>query len=207
MAGLVVSANFWCWAPALGLLPTSPHFMHHVDELHAAPDKPPSVAIIRFVGDLLKRYPDVSETQLDTAWADGPLIRDASGGFIDFSIRWDYYAKVVPFVTSTARHDGLNCFDPQDSYYYPSSGQSREIARWAVVDPVNDEKSAIAKARHVCALQPHGNGQWHAVLADGSWRVWFGSEVAPTCGFEGASVERSGKSTSCDVSFCKNSNK
>lgn len=203
-----MSANFWCWAPALALLPHSPNFIHRVDEFHSTPFKPASPVIVRFVGSLLKRYPDLSDKEEETAWADGPMMRDANGGFIDFSIRWDYYEKVVPFVTSAAHKLGLSCYDPQTSYYYPATGKPHIIAEYAKVTPVADANSAIQKARYVCALQPNGSGQWRAVLENGSWHVWFGeSTVEPTCGYSGALVEQNGTTTSCTISLCKRLNK
>jgi len=115
-----MSANFWCWLPVLGLLPGSPDFLHRVDEIHESPRQPPTPAIVEFVGGLLKRYPELSKSQTNTVWADGPLLGDASGQFIDIGIQWDYYEEAVPFIVVTARQFGLSCYDPQDSQYYPA---------------------------------------------------------------------------------------
>jgi hypothetical protein len=71
------------------------------------------------VDSLTKRYPDLTETT-ETVWADGPMIRDANGQFIDFSVRSDAYERVAPFVLSTARRVGLACYDPQIYRYYPA---------------------------------------------------------------------------------------
>ncbi|HEX4160551.1 MAG TPA: hypothetical protein VHY79_18940, partial [Rhizomicrobium sp.] len=60
-----MSANFWCWIPALALLPGSSAFLHRVDEFHQLPAKPPAVEIVQFVGSLLKRYPDPMEAGPD----------------------------------------------------------------------------------------------------------------------------------------------
>ena len=119
-----MSANFWCWLPALGLLPGSPNFADRVAQIQesAHPQKP-STVIVEFVGSLLRRYPELTETQTNTAWADGPLLGDANGQFIDIGIRWDYYEKTVPFVVITAHHFGLDCYDPQDSRFYPAKPQ------------------------------------------------------------------------------------
>lgn len=178
--------------------------MHRVDQFNTPPAKPPAPGIVRFVRDLLSRYPDLSETQNETAWADGPMIGDASGGFIDIGIRWDYYDKIVPFVTSTARMDGLSCFDPQDGYYYPANGKAYQIKKYAVPEPVTDSKSAIEKARRVCGLPAGASGEWHAVLSNNFWHVWLGSKKNDSeCGTQGADVARDGSSTGCGVTLCK----
>lgn len=75
----------------------------------------PAPEIVSFVKRLTGVYPDLTETSTDTAWADGPLLGDANGGYINFSIRWDYYEKVRPLVISSAQLSGLNCYDPQTS--------------------------------------------------------------------------------------------
>jgi hypothetical protein len=114
-----MSANFWCWVPLLALSPTSPDFLHHVEAFHNAPFEKPAPQIVDFVHRLTKVYPDLAGTEIETAWADGPMLGDANGKFIDFSIRWDYYDKVASFVISTGHHSGLNGYDPQTSQYYP----------------------------------------------------------------------------------------
>jgi hypothetical protein len=198
-----MSADFMCWVPALALLPVSPDFMNRVEAFENPPFKPPAAAIVRFVNDLLARYPDLTQTE-NTPWADGPMIRDANGSFIYFSIRWDYYDKVTPFVTSTAWRDGLNCFDPQTAECYPASGKPYVIAKYAVLKPVPDETAAIEAGRHVCRLQPTGSGQWNATLAGNYWHVWFGLPSGGGCGFQSADVAKDGSSTSCEVMLCKN---
>jgi hypothetical protein len=197
-----MSADFLCWIPTLALLPGAPDFIHRTDALSSLPARPPTPAIVRFVDDLLKRYPDLSDKTDETAWADGPMIRDANGGFIHFSIRWDYYDKVVPFVTATARRDGLNCFDPQSATYYPGSGKPTIITKYAVPEPVTDEHAAIEKARRVCALEPNGTGQWHAKLEKNTWRVWFGASEGG-CGSQSAEIERDGSTAVCETAVCR----
>jgi hypothetical protein len=84
-SGNRMTANFWCWVPALALIPGSPGFLHRVDELHQLPAQPPATEIVQFVGNLEKRYPDLTEVGPDdnTAWADGPMLNNVNGGFID----------------------------------------------------------------------------------------------------------------------------
>jgi hypothetical protein len=119
-----MSANFWCWLPVLGLLPGSPDFLHRVEGIQESPAQSPSTVIVEFVGGLLKRYPELSERQINTAWADGPLLGDASGQFIDIGIQWSRYEEAVPFVVLTAQQFGLNCYDPQNSHFYPMKNKN-----------------------------------------------------------------------------------
>jgi hypothetical protein len=114
-----MSANFWCWVPLLALVPGSPDFAQRVEKLHNPPFESPAPPIADFVYRLTNVYPDLDATGAETAWADGPMIGDANGQFIDFSIRWDYYDKVAPLIVSTGRAAGLNCYDPQTQEFYP----------------------------------------------------------------------------------------
>lgn len=117
----VLSASFWCWLPALGLIPGSPDFLHKVDELHQPPFPAASYVLVEFVDTLLKKYPDLADNPDETVWADGPLKRDISGQFIDMGIQWSGYEQAIPFVVLTAHRFGLNCYDPQVSRFYPAS--------------------------------------------------------------------------------------
>jgi hypothetical protein len=205
-----LSANFWCWVPALALAPSSPDFLHRVDSLHDAPFKPPAHAIVEFVNGLTRKYPDLSVSG-EGPWADGPMIRDANGAFIDFSITWDGYEHVIPFVLSTARRSGLDCYDPQDYRCYPTEGRAVVIIPPAGgASPITDAAAAIKKARHVCRLgQPaSAAGEWQATLIRNQqfgdeWHVWFGNRSEPACGFYGATVKADGSYTDCSISLCK----
>ena|SRR5438874_834457 len=70
--------------------------------------------------------------------------------------------------------------------------------------PVKDANAAIEKARRICRLEPRSAmGEWHGVLVNGTWHVWFGeTRVEPLCGFIGAFVQADGSFTSCAVSAC-----
>ena len=208
-----MSANFWCWVPTLALMPYSHDFLDRVDHLHRAPFQPPATAIAGFVGGLLKRYPDLTVAD-QTAWADGPMLGDANGQFTDFSIRWDYYEKVVPFVVSTALRFHLNCLDPQTSQFYTTKNPNGIVVaslRAASELPVTSKSMAIKKARDVCGLDNSADGskQWQAVLIKNAkfgdeWHVWLGKDQVETlCGSTGAEVKADGSSTSCVVTLCK----
>ena len=196
--------------PALALAPSSPDFLDRADRLSATPLKPPAHAIVEFVNGLTRKYPDLNTGDETTPWADGPMIRDANGGFINFSITWDGYEHVIPFVISTARKSGLDCYDPQDYRYYPVAGKAVVIVPPGGGDvAITDAAAAIKKARRVCGLgQPESAlEQWRALLIKNpkfgdEWDVWFGNRSKPTCGFRGATVKADGSSTDCTVSLC-----
>ena len=122
-----MSANFWCWLPMLGLLPGSRDFSHRVEGIQEASPRPPATAIVEFVGALTKRYPELKEGQTNTVWADGPLLGDASGQFIDIGILWDRSEEAVPFIVLTANKFGLNCYDPQNSRFYPVKNSNHPL--------------------------------------------------------------------------------
>ena len=135
------------------------------------------------------------------------MLNDANGGFIHFSVRWDYYEKATTFVLSTAHQFHLNCFDPQTSRFYPAKGPAVAVADRAA--PVTNRGEAIKKAREVCGLtEKDRHGKWQAVLLKdpshgAQWHVWYGKKSQePVCDFYGAYVDFNG-TTSCVVTKCK----
>jgi hypothetical protein len=203
-----VSADFLCWIPALALLPGSPAFQDRVQQLDDATNLPPTPAIVEFVHTLERRYPDLSQTE-NTVWADGPMLDDAHGGFIDFSVTWDHYDEVKPFVLSTAHRLRLDCYDPQVSRFYPAQGSEVSV-KDAGAGPIANQAAAIKKARYVCRMSEAGQeGKWQANLVAHSdqrtvdeWHVWYGkSNTEPVCDVEKAYVRADG-STSCVVTKC-----
>jgi hypothetical protein len=78
---------------------------------------PPSPTIRGFVDALLARHRDLTELDDDevddSPWADGPLIGNASGGFIYFTMVPSAADETLPFVVETAKASGLVAFDPQ----------------------------------------------------------------------------------------------
>lgn len=97
--------------------------VHSFEELYgrhveAEDDTPPTERIAAYVGALLDRYPDVTELDDDVVddspWADGPLINDAIGPFMYFSMVTNEAAEDAwAHAVSTARSAGLVGFDPQ----------------------------------------------------------------------------------------------
>src|SRR5579862_9725981 len=112
-----MTAHLYCWAPGLDLNPQNPGFHERVWALHQMGKSPRSPRLVAFVEALLSRYADLTETE-DTVWADGPLVNNILGDFINMSLIWPRYAEAVPFVVETAHKHGLHCYDPQTEEFY-----------------------------------------------------------------------------------------
>jgi hypothetical protein len=115
-----MTAHLYCWAPDLDLTPSEADFHERVDALHRGPKPPRSPRLVRFVDELLTRYPDLMETE-NTVWGDGPLVGNILGDFINMSLIWSGYVEAAQFVIETAHKHGLHCYDPQTSTFYPAS--------------------------------------------------------------------------------------
>jgi hypothetical protein len=68
------------------------------------------------VETLAKRWPDSGE-QLDdnSPWAAAPLIREASGPYIYFTMSYSQADEASAYAAQVAREEGLVCFDPQQN--------------------------------------------------------------------------------------------
>ncbi len=73
----------------------------------------PTPAIRRYVDALLARYPDDDDNIEDAPWADAPIINNAVGPLIYFSMRFSMAETASEFAAKVAREHGLVCFDPQ----------------------------------------------------------------------------------------------
>ena len=81
-------------------------------------DVPPTGRVSEYVRALLERYPGLDELDDDdvdnSPWADSPLIGNARGPFIYFSMVANEAANEAwRHAVSTAHSMGLVCFDPQ----------------------------------------------------------------------------------------------
>ena len=116
-----MSANLYAWEPRIGLSPRDNDFQARVDSLSDPSHlQPPSPVMRAFVTALLAHYPDLTVAD-DTPWADGPLLGDANGGFINVSLIWSRYNEARPFFLATAHRLSLDAYDPQDSRYFPAN--------------------------------------------------------------------------------------
>jgi hypothetical protein len=78
------------------------------------PADPPSIRISAYVAALLARWPDITDDRgEDSPWADGPMIGNAFGNAIYFSMVWSRAEEASEFAASVAAQHGLVCFDPQ----------------------------------------------------------------------------------------------
>jgi hypothetical protein len=91
-----------------------------VDAIHArmrgeVTDYDPTPPIARYVAGLLRHWPDIGKTDVaeESPWADAPLINNATGPLIYFSMVYSKANEAVSFASELAAAHGLNCFDPQ----------------------------------------------------------------------------------------------
>ena len=74
----------------------------------------PTPLIRSYVARLLARWPDLTEcNEASVPWADGPLINNAAGPVIYFSLVADMADEASAFCAREAIACGLVCFDPQ----------------------------------------------------------------------------------------------
>lgn len=93
-------------------------------------DGPPTTAIATYVDALLARWPDItSDGGDDSPWADGPLINNAFGNPIYFSMVWSAAEESSAFAAELAESHGLVCYDPQTEVLRPSSGRKQDTRR------------------------------------------------------------------------------
>jgi hypothetical protein len=92
----------------------------------AAGETEPSLRIRAFVEALLKRWPDITDDEgEDSPWADGPLMSNAFGDAVYFSMSLGLADKVSDYAARLARERGLVCFDPQTESLRPTTTRSR----------------------------------------------------------------------------------
>lgn len=86
----------------------------------------PTAGIRAYVDALLARWPDITEDAgEDSPWADGPLIGNAIGGAIHFSMVWSGAEEASEFAARLARDHGLVCYDPQREALRPPPVRGR----------------------------------------------------------------------------------
>ena len=101
------------------------------DQLYAAymegEELPPTPRIRAYVLALLKRWVDMPDDERDVSlWSAGPLMDEASGPFVYFTMRYSMCEEVSAEAARMAADHGLVCYDPQ----------------WERLRPTADERSA-----------------------------------------------------------------
>jgi hypothetical protein len=87
-------------------------------------DTEPTPAIRGYVEALLARWIDMTDDEQDVSpWADGPLIRNASGPIIYFAMRPSVADEVSAAAARMAAERGLVCFDPQRDQLRPAEDE------------------------------------------------------------------------------------
>ncbi|MBF4769537.1 hypothetical protein ISU10_17350 [Nocardioides agariphilus] len=90
----------------------------------------PSLRIRSYVEALLKRWPDITDDEgEDSAWADGPLIDNAFGNAVYFSMTLGRAEQASEFAARLASQRGLVCYDPQTESLRPRTTTSRSSGR------------------------------------------------------------------------------
>ncbi|MGY0069535.1 hypothetical protein ACWZEH_22650 [Streptomyces sp. QTS137] len=82
---------------------------------------PPSSRIAEYVAGLLARWADLTEDEEEdtSAWSTGPLIDEAAGPFLYFSMRYGMAEEASAYAADLAASMGLVCFDPQAGVLRP----------------------------------------------------------------------------------------
>ncbi|MGF0115302.1 hypothetical protein ACQFYA_03105 [Promicromonospora sp. Marseille-Q5078] len=90
-------------------------FERLMDQMEAADEeREPAPQIRAYVDALLARWPDITEDENDDSpWADGPLIGNAWGDAIYFSMVWSRCEEASEFAANLAEQHDLICYDPQ----------------------------------------------------------------------------------------------
>ncbi|MFC8596812.1 hypothetical protein [Isoptericola sp. NPDC057191] len=93
-------------------------------------EREPSPRIRAYVDDLLARWPDITEgEENDSPWADGPLLGNAWGDAIYFSVVWSRCEEAAEFAANLAQQHDLVCYDPQSEQLLPDLGGERRARR------------------------------------------------------------------------------
>ena len=103
--------------------------MNHLEAGEATEE--PHAAIRAYVDALLERWPDITDDAGDDSpWADGPLIGNAFGDAIYFSMVWSKADEASAFAARTAAEHGLVCYDPQAEAMRPAETPTRARRSW-----------------------------------------------------------------------------
>jgi len=83
-----------------------------MDQMESGELGEPSPRVRAYVEALLVRWPDIDEAE-ESPWADSPLMGNATGPLVYFSMVFSQADEASTFAAALAREHGLVCFDPQ----------------------------------------------------------------------------------------------
>ncbi|NYF56153.1 hypothetical protein [Micromonospora purpureochromogenes] len=99
------------------------------DQLYAAymerEELPPTPRIRAYVLALLERWVDMPDDEHDVSpWSAGPLMDEASGPFVYFTMRYSMCEEVSAEAARMAADHGLVCYDPQWERLRPTADEA-----------------------------------------------------------------------------------
>ncbi|WP_255435828.1 hypothetical protein [Salinispora sp. H7-4] len=87
-------------------------------------EQPPTPRIRAYVLALLERWVDLSDDEDDVSpWSSGPLMDEASGSFVYFTMRFSVCKEVSAAAAQIAVDHGLICYDPQWERLRPTADE------------------------------------------------------------------------------------
>jgi hypothetical protein len=105
-------------------------------ESSTAEDALPTEGFRGYVEELLQRWPDISAYDgEDSPWADGPLVNNAYGPLLVFSLRVSTLEESIPYCADVARRRGIVLFDQDKEEVYSPEGIPCGAARPVAATP------------------------------------------------------------------------
>jgi hypothetical protein len=105
-------------------------------ESSVSEEDPPTDAVRGYVEEMLARWPDITEDDgEDSPWGDGPLIGNASGPLLVFSLVSSSLNESLPYCTEVARRRGIVLYDPEQDEVYSPAGVPTAAAAPAPPSP------------------------------------------------------------------------
>ena len=122
----------WVGAPPRSDADASSVYEQMMERMEAGePEVEPSPAIRAYVEALLQRWPDITDDADEgSPWADGPLMANAVGDTIYFSMVWSRAEEASAFVSRLAEEHGLVCYDPQSETLRPFQTSATSRRSW-----------------------------------------------------------------------------
>lgn len=105
-------------------------------ESSVSEEDPPTDAIRGYVEEMLARWPDITEDDgEDSPWGDGPLIGNASGPLLVFSLVSSSLNESLPYCSEVARRRGIVLYDQEQDEVYSPAGVPTAAAAPAPPSP------------------------------------------------------------------------